>query len=64
MGKNISINSQLFMSSNEKNETKLRKTEKTWKNKTNSLKPLESELQANIRDINSSSSDDEEGAEY
>ena len=30
----------------------------------NSLKPFEFEPKTNIRDINSSSSDDEEGAEY
>ena len=56
-----------------KNETKLRKTEKTWKKKItamkvrsdlNSLKPSEFETKTNIGDINSSSSDDEEGAEY
>ena len=56
-----------------KNETKLRKTEKTWKKKItamkvrpdlNSLKPSEFETKTNIGDINSSSSDNEEGAEY
>ena len=56
-----------------KNETKLRKTEKTWKKKItamkvrpdlNSLKPSEFEPKTNIGDINSSSSDDEESAEY
>ena len=36
-----------------------------WKWDLNSLKPFEFEPKANIRDINSSSSDDEEeGAEY
>ena len=61
-----------------KNKTKLRNTEKTWKNDTdesdfseneipdlNSLRPYELEPKTNIGDtyfINSSSSDKEEGA--
>ena len=62
-----------------KNETKLRKTEKTWKKKItpskklseneipdlNSLRPFEFEPKTNIGDVSSSSSDNEvEGAEY
>ena len=56
----------------------MRKTEKTWKKNNsdesefseneipdlNSLKPFEFEPKTNIRDINSSSSDEEEGPEY
>ena len=63
------------MSSDKKNETKLRKTEKSMEKENstdesdfrkneipdlNYLKPFEFELEANIGDINSSSSDDEE----
>ena len=64
------------MSRTRKNETKLRKTEKTWKKKIttikvtsvkmrcipdlNSLKPFKFEPKTNIGDIISSSSDDEE----
>ena len=63
-----------------KNETKLRKTVKTWKKKItamkvrlqwneipdlNSLKPFEFDPKTNTGDINSSSSDNEgKGAEY
>ena len=56
----------------------MRNTEKTWKKNNsdesefseneipdlNSLKHFESEPKTNIRDINSSSSDEEEGPEY
>ena len=56
----------------------MRKTEKTWKKNNsdesefseneitdlNSLKHFEFEPKTNIRDINSSSSDEEEGPEY
>ena len=63
------------MSSDKKNETKPRKTEKSMEKENstdesdfrkneipdlNYLKPFEFELEANIGDINSSSSDDEE----
>ena len=79
VGRNILINSRLrrilFMSSDKKNETKPRKTEKSMEKENstdesdfrkneipdlNYLKPFEFELEANIGDINSSSSDDEE----
>ena len=66
------------MSNNKKNEAKLRNTEKTWKESNNdesdfseneipdlnSLKSFQFEPITNIGDINSSSSDEEEGTEY
>ena len=83
-GRNILINSQLkesfLWAGTRKNETKLRKTEKTWKKKITAMKvrlqwkwdttfkffeAFEFEPKANIGDIKSRSSDDEEdGAEY
>ena len=83
MGKIISLNSQLkrilFISSGNKNKTKLRKTEKNAEEENNtdesdfseneipdlnSLKPFEFEPKTNIGDINSSSDDEEEGAKF
>ena len=66
------------MNNNKIKWKKLRKTEKTWKKNNsdesefseneipdlNSLKHFEFEPKTNIRDINSSSSDEEEGPEY
>ena len=74
----LNLKESFLWAATKKNETKLRKTGKTEKeNNTeesdfseneipglNSLKPFEFEPKTNIGDINSGSSDDDEGAEW